>query len=56
MKDKLFQIRAFDPSINMVITFWLGASSRQDLDKILKNKNIKQIEWIREEHRKPPFL
>ena len=37
MKDKWFQIRALDPSIDMVITFWLGASSRQDLDKNFNN-------------------
>ena len=54
MKDKWFQIRALDPSIDLVITFWLGASSRQDLDKILKKKKITQIEWIREET--PPFI
>ena len=42
------------PSIDKVITFWLGADSREDLDKILKKKKIKQIEWIREET--PPFI
>ena len=35
-------------------TFWLGADSREDLDKILKKKKITQIEWVREET--PPFI
>ena len=54
MKDKWFHIRALQPSIDKVITFWLGANSRKDLDKIIKKKKITQIEWVREE--KPPFI
>ena len=34
MKDKWFHIRALDPGIKKVITFWLGADSKEDLDKI----------------------
>ena len=35
-----FHIKALEPGINKVITFWLGADSKEDLDKILKKKNI----------------
>ena len=49
-----FHIKALDPGINKVLTFWLGADSREDLDKILKKKQITQIEWVREEI--PPFI
>ena len=49
-----FHIKALDSGIKKVITFWLGADSREDLDKILKKKKIKQIEWVREET--PPFI
>ena len=50
-----FHIKAYDPSIEKTYTFWLGADSREDLDKILKNKkHITNIEWIREET--PPFI
>ena len=49
-----FHIKALDTDINKVVTFWLGADSREDLDKILKKKKITQIEWISEET--PPFL
>ena len=50
-----FHIKAYDTSIKMTITFWLGADSKEDLDKILKKKTeITQIEWIREET--PPFI
>ena len=49
-----FHIRAVDPDIKKVTTFWLGADSRKDLDKILKKKKITQIEWVREEI--PPFI
>ena len=55
MKDKWFHIRAYDTDIKKIYTFWLGADSREDLDKILKKKkNITNIEWIREET--PPFI
>ena len=36
MKDKWFHIKALEPGINIVITFWLGADSKEDLDRILK--------------------
>lgn len=49
-----FHIKALYPNINKVITFWLWAKSREDLNKILKHKNIKKIEWIYEEI--PPFI
>ena len=50
-----FHIKAYETSIEKTITFWLGADSREDLDKILKNKkHITNIEWIREET--PPFI
>ena len=49
-----FHIKAYDTDIKKTYTFWLGADSRKDLDKILKKKKITQIEWIREE--KPPFI
>ena len=54
MKDKWYHIRALDPSVGTTYTFWLGADSREDLDKIIKKKKIKQIEWVREEI--PPFI
>ena len=50
---KARDMRIFRPE-GKVITFWLGADSREDLDKILKKKKITQIEWIREET--PPFI
>ena len=49
-----FHIKALDPSIGKVITFWLGADSEKEIRKILKKKKITQIEWIREET--PPFI
>ena len=46
---KARDMRIFRPE-GKVITFWLGADSREDLDKILKKKpEITQIEWIRQE-------
>ena len=55
MKDKWYHIKAYDTDIKKIYTFWLGADSREDLDKILKKKkNITNIEWIREEI--PPFI
>ena len=33
-----YHIRAYEPSIKMTIQFWLYAKSREELDKILKEK------------------
>jgi len=49
-----FHIKAYDTSIRKTITFWLGGDSEKEIRKILKNKKITQIEWIREET--PPFI
>ena len=54
MKDKWFHIKAYDPNIKDTYTFWLSADSEEKIRKILKKKNITQIEWIREET--PPFI
>jgi len=52
-----YQIRAkvmdIDKPNGMTITFWLWADSREELDELLKNKNITDIEWIKQET--PPF-
>ena len=37
-----------------VIEFWLWADDRKDLDKLLKSKDITEIEWIKEEE--PDFI
>ena len=48
-----FHIRARDMNMykpgGKVIQFWLYTKSRESLDKTLKDKNITQIEWIRQE-------
>ena len=44
----------FRDVIKKTITFWLGGDSEKEIRKILKNKQITQIEWIREET--PPFI
>ena len=48
-----YHIRARDMSIykpeGRVIQFWLYVESREELDKILKEKNITKIEWVRQE-------
>ena len=54
-----YHIRARDMGIDkpngMVITFWLWADSREELDKLLKIKhNVTNIEWIKQET--PPFI
>ena len=49
-----FHIKAYDTSIKMTITFWLSGDSEKEIRKILKKKQITQIEWIREET--PPFI
>jgi len=52
-----YHIKAKDVNIDkpngMVISFWLSANSREELDVLLKNKNITEIEWIKQET--PPF-
>ena len=52
-----FHIRGRDMDMfkpdGKVISFWLWADSRKRLDKLLKNKNITDIEWIKQE--KLPF-
>jgi len=54
MKRGWWYIKAYDPSIKMTIKFWLGGDSEEEIRKTLKNKQITQIEWIREET--PPFI
>ena len=52
-----YHIRAYDPSIKMTITFWLGGDAKEDIYKILKKKhkiNKKDVEWIKQET--PPFV
>ena len=49
-----YKIRARDMSMfkpeGKVLEFYLGADSRKELDKILKDKSeITDIEWIKEE-------
>ena len=42
-----------DSPKGMVITFWLWGDSESDIRKILDNKNIKDVEWVKK--KKPPF-
>ena len=37
-----------------VLTFWLWADSREHLDTLLKNKNMADIEWVKQDT--PPFV
>ena len=52
-----FHIRARDMNIfkpdGLVIEFWLYAESEDKLRELLKEKNIKDIEWIIQEEFKP---
>ena len=52
-----YHIKAKDMDIDkpngMVISFWVWADSTGKLDIILKEKNITEIEWIKQET--PPF-
>ena len=52
-----FHIRARDMSIDKpkgkVITFWLYAENEDKLHELLKQKGIKDIEWIIQEEFKP---
>jgi len=52
-----YHIRARDMSIfkpeGKVITFWLWAENEDKLREVLKEKNIKDIEWITQEEFKP---
>jgi hypothetical protein len=55
-----FHIKAASPKIKrdgmpVVVTFWLFAAGRDKLDKLLKKKNITDIEWIRDDET-PPFI
>ena len=51
-----YRIRGKDMKINkpqgMVIEFWLYADTKTKLDKLLSEKQITEIEWIREEEPK----
>ena len=53
MEKLCYHIRARDMSIfkpeGMVITFWLYAENEDKLRELLKEKNIKDIEWIIQE-------
>ena len=58
MSEKLcYHIRARDMRIfkpdGKVITFWLYAENEDKLRKLLKEKDIKDIEWIIQEEFKP---
>ena len=45
-------MRIFKPE-GKVITFWLWAENEDKLSKLLKEKGIKDIEWIIQEEFKP---
>ena len=45
-------MRIFKPD-GKVITFWLYAENEDKLRKLLKEKDIKDIEWIIQEEFKP---
>ena len=58
MSKKLgYHIRARDMRIfkpeGKVITFWLWAENEEKLRKILKEQDIRDIEWIIQEEFKP---
>ena len=58
MSEKLcYHIRARDMRIfkpeGKVITFWLYAENEDKLRELLKQKGIKDIEWIIQEEFKP---
>ena len=58
MSEKLcYHIRARDMRIfkpdGKVITFWLWAENEDKLRELLKEKDIKEIEWIIQEEFKP---
>ena len=58
MSEKLcYHIRARDMRIfkpeGKVITFWLWAENEEKLRKILKEQDIRDIEWIIQEEFKP---
>ena len=53
-----YHIKAKDIDIDnpngQILTFWLWANNKKDLDDILSKKdNIVDIQWIKQE--KPPF-
>ena len=48
-----FHIKARDTDMNRVITFWLWAENEDKLRELLKEKGIKDIEWIIQEEFKP---
>ena len=52
-----YHIKARDMDIDspkgMVITFWLWAENEDKLRELLKEKGIKDIEWIIQEEFKP---
>ena len=51
-----YRIRGKDTKIDkpngMVIEFWLYAESKDKLDKLLIDRGITEVEWIREEEPK----
>ena len=57
MEKLCYHIRARDMRIfkpdGKVITFWLYAENEDELHKLLKQKGIKDIEWITQEEFKP---
>lgn len=53
-----YHIKARDKNVakpyGTIITFWMWATDEKDLNHILKQKNLVNIEWVREEI--PPFV
>ena len=41
-----------DKPRGMIIEFWLYANTKDKLDKLLSEKQVTEIEWIREEEPK----
>ena len=44
-----YHIKAHDISIGKVITFWLFGKSELDIRDKLSKKNVKDIQWIKQE-------
>ncbi len=44
-----YHIKAHDTDIGKVITFWLSGKSESDIKNKLSKKNVKDIQWIKQE-------